>query len=130
MFKWPGSEEPNKAGFALAHATELPIMFLKTLTGAAEGVLVDVDGGTGTSTAEIARCFPKLKCVVQDLPAVITAATVPEDLKENERLTFVAHDFFKEQHIKDADVYYMRWILHDILQALLPALKPGARILG
>ena len=46
------------------------------------------------------------------------------------------HDFFTEQPIKSADVYLLRWILHDwsdayalkILRALVPALKPGARL--
>ena len=51
-------------------------------------------------------------------------------------MKFMAHDFFTEQPVVGADVYYFRWILHDwsdkyctrILKALIPALKPGARI--
>lgn len=146
LVKWPGSEEPNQAGYSLAHATELPMFQLINQDSAraqqmgaamalmhagpgysikyvldsfdwgaaAEGVLVDIGGGTGTITAEISRHFPKIKCIVQDLPEVVEAATVPEDLKENDRLKFVVHDFFEEQSIKDADIYYLRWILHDV----------------
>ncbi|KAL8805329.1 MAG: hypothetical protein Q9182_002003 [Xanthomendoza sp. 2 TL-2023] len=49
----------------------------------------------------------------------------------------MAHDFFQEQPIKGAEIYTLRWILHDwsdkyaarILRALIPALKPGAKVL-
>lgn len=51
------------------------------------------------------------------------------------RVEFQAHDFFTEQPVK-ADVYLFRNVFHSwsdsrairILQALVPALKPGARI--
>jgi hypothetical protein len=47
----------------------------------------------------------------------------------------MAHDFFTPQTVV-ADVYLLRWILHNwsdkycmrILRALIPALKPGARV--
>jgi hypothetical protein len=146
IVKWPGSEEPNQAGFNLAHNTELPMFdFIKgdsvraqqmaaamalmhsdpgynikyTLDNfpwgaAAQGVLVDIGGGTGTITAQIARYHPKMKCIVQDVPVVIEGAAVPEDLKDGERLRFMAHDFFEVQPVKEADVYFLRWILHDV----------------
>ncbi|EME44652.1 hypothetical protein DOTSEDRAFT_24658 [Dothistroma septosporum NZE10] len=46
------------------------------------------------------------------------------------------HDFFSEQYVKNADVYFFRFIFHNladkyavkILHALIPALKAGARI--
>lgn len=49
----------------------------------------------------------------------------------------MAHEFFAEQPVQGADVYYFRCILHDwsdkyairILRSLIPALKVGARIL-
>jgi hypothetical protein len=49
----------------------------------------------------------------------------------------MAHDFFTEQPVKDADIYLLRFILHnwsdsyciDILRRLVPALKDGARVL-
>ncbi|KAF2730279.1 sterigmatocystin 8-O-methyltransferase precursor [Polyplosphaeria fusca] len=169
MQKWPGSEEPNQAGFAIAYGTDLPMFDVvgrdperaKRMAGAmsfmhsgpaysmqhvvdnfdwgdaANGLLVDVGGGRGTIGAEIARLLPRISCVVQDLPDVIDGAEVPEDLRHGNRLRFMVHDFFQEQPVKGADVYYLRWVLHDwsdkyavqILQNLVPALKKGARVL-
>jgi hypothetical protein len=169
MERWPGSEEPNEAGFALAYDTNLPMFevvgndprrasqmadamtFMHSGPGystthlldgisweaSATGVLVDVGGGRGAVAVDVARHFPGIRCVVQDLPDVIEGAKVPEDLKEGSRLSFMAHDFFQEQPIKHADVYLLRWVLHDwsdkyavkILRALIPALKSGARVL-
>jgi hypothetical protein len=61
-------------------------------------------------------------------------ATVPDKFKF--RITFQAHDFFTPQPVKNADVYFLRHILHDwadtkavdILQNIVPAMKDGARI--
>lgn len=59
---------------------------------------------------------------------------MPEDLKS--RVSFLAHDFFKPMSVQ-ADLYLIKLILHDwpdnecveILRALRPALKPGAKVL-
>jgi chemotaxis methyl-accepting protein methylase len=59
---------------------------------------------------------------------------IPEPVQSN--ITFMGHDFFKEQPVKNADVYFFRCTLHNwsdelvvkILKALIPALKPGARV--
>ena len=59
---------------------------------------------------------------------------IPEPVQP--KITFMGHDFFKEQLVKDADVYFFRCTLHNwsdelvvkILKALTPALKPGARV--
>lgn len=104
---------------------------------AVNGLLVDVRGARGTVAMEIARHFPNIKCVVQDLAEVVEGATVPSDLKEGNRLRFMSHDFFHEQPVKGAEIYYLRWVLHDwsdkyavkILRSLIPALKKGSRIL-
>lgn len=61
-------------------------------------------------------------------------ANVPDDVKD--RVSFVAHDFFQPQPVQ-ADVYIFKMILHDwpdhevakILRALIPVLKPGARVI-
>lgn len=60
--------------------------------------------------------------------------SLPEDLKG--RVSFMAHDMFQSQPI-EADVYLIKLILHDwpdeeavkLLRALIPALKPGARVI-
>jgi SAM-dependent methyltransferase len=101
------------------------------------GVVVDVGGSHGLIPIAIARKFPNLKFIVQDLdePVIRNAdAKKPADVAD--RVSFMVHDFFKEQPIKSADVYFFRAILHNwgdkhvvkILQNLIPALKPGARI--
>jgi hypothetical protein len=97
------------------------------------GTLVDVGGSRGTVAFKIAKRFPDLKIVVQDVPFVV------DDAKERKgvNVSFMVHDFWKEQPLKGADGYMIRWCLHDwsdpycikILRGLIPALKPGAKLL-
>jgi tRNA G46 methylase TrmB len=35
-----------------------------------DGLVVDVGGGVGSATLEIAKAFPKLRYIVQDIPGV------------------------------------------------------------
>ncbi|KAF4626964.1 hypothetical protein G7Y89_g11192 [Cudoniella acicularis] len=99
-------------------------------------ILVDLGGSHGSICVELLRHYPTLKkCFVEDLPEIVKTATVPEDLID--RLEFVGHNFFTEQPVKNADVYFFRSCLHDwsdkyaiqILKNLIPALKNGARII-
>lgn len=102
-----------------------------------DGVVVDVGSGIGFVSVAIAQVHPHLKFVCQDLPSTIAAAAeqVPADVKD--RITFQGHDFLTPNPVAGADVYFFRFIFHNwsdpycvrILQALIPALKPGARIL-
>ncbi|KAI6775361.1 hypothetical protein HG530_002119 [Fusarium avenaceum] len=104
-----------------------------------QGTLVDIGGSHGFVCVDLARKWSKMKFVVQDLPKTISS--VPEPICADEgvaqRISLQAHDFFTEQPVKDADVYYFRWILHNlsspyavkILKNLVPALKPGARVI-
>jgi hypothetical protein len=60
--------------------------------------------------------------------------TLPKELSN--KIEFMPHDFFTEQPVQHADVYFFRWIFHNwsdkyctqILRNLIPALKNGARI--
>jgi hypothetical protein len=97
--------------------------------------IVDVGGSTGLGQIQILRRFPGIeKAIVQDRAEILEQAKVPDDLEG--RLSFQAGDFFKEQPVKDADVYHFRHIFHDwpdkyalaIIKNQVPALKPGARI--
>ncbi|KAL9084818.1 MAG: hypothetical protein Q9165_007886 [Trypethelium subeluteriae] len=102
-----------------------------------EATVVDVGAGYGQTSCAIAREFPKLKLIVQDLPKVVAqaASICPPDLKD--RLTFQAHDFFEPQPVHGADVYMFKAVLHDwsddlaikLLQNITVAMKPGSRIL-
>ncbi|KAI1661581.1 S-adenosyl-L-methionine-dependent methyltransferase [Daldinia decipiens] len=97
--------------------------------------VVDVGGSAGHDAFALAQKFPELTITVQDLPQVQTVfeANVPEDLKD--RVSFVAHDFFQPQPVQ-ADIYIIKLILHDwpdheavkMLRAMIPGLKPGARL--
>ncbi|KAL8729373.1 MAG: hypothetical protein Q9166_004766 [cf. Caloplaca sp. 2 TL-2023] len=100
------------------------------------GTVVDIGGSHGSISIAIAQQFPSLRFVVQDQRDVIEAgrAQLPSGLQT--RVTFTEHDFFMEQPVKAADVYLLRWILHDwpdtyaikILKALIPALRDGSRL--
>ncbi|KAI9686629.1 MAG: hypothetical protein M1822_003640 [Bathelium mastoideum] len=142
--------EPNKTGWNIAQKTNQPIYeyhashpaMAKRFAGAmaiftqglglsakflaegypwssitqAKGTVIDVGGATGHISVELARLAPNLHFVVQDLPEVIKGArkSLPGDVAS--RVEFMEHDFFQEQPV--------------ILKALIPALKPGARIVA
>ncbi|KAL8910059.1 MAG: hypothetical protein Q9171_004613 [Xanthocarpia ochracea] len=100
-------------------------------------VVVDVGGSEGAHSAALARAFPKLEFIVQDLPAVVEAVqNKPRAVELADRIKFMPHDMFTEQPVA-ADVYLFRWIFHDwpdkyvirILQQLIPVMKNGARVL-
>ncbi|KAF9700108.1 hypothetical protein EKO04_002059 [Ascochyta lentis] len=102
---------------------------------AGDATVVDVGGSAGHDDIALAKAYPNLKIVVQDLPQVATVfeKEFPSDLKS--RVSFLTHNMFDPQPVS-ADVYILKWILHDwpdaesvaILKALVPALKPGARV--
>ncbi|RYP92184.1 hypothetical protein DL770_001691 [Monosporascus sp. CRB-9-2] len=97
--------------------------------------LVDVGGSAGADAFMLARNFPDLTIVVQDMPKVkpVFEADVPEELKS--RVSFVEHDLLQPQPVQ-ADIFMLKLILHDypepeaarILRALVPALRPGNRV--
>lgn len=97
------------------------------------GTVVDVGGSEGDAAFAIAHKYPDIRLIVQELPEVVAISKEQPGLN----VKFMAHDFFKEQPIKNADVYLYRWVLHNwpdkhcvqILNSLVPALKPGARVL-
>ncbi|KIW93077.1 uncharacterized protein Z519_05682 [Cladophialophora bantiana CBS 173.52] len=102
-----------------------------------EGTVVDVGGSVGHMSIGLAEKFPQLKFVVQDLPDIVAVGepALPPELKD--RVSFQAHDFFTPQPVQGADVYLLRFILHDysdthatlILKSLLPALKSTSKLL-
>ncbi|TDZ40854.1 O-methyltransferase aurJ [Colletotrichum trifolii] len=110
----------------------------------AGATVVDVGGSHGQLAAHVAKRFPRLDFVVQDLPETVAAArdafeaddTLDAAVKS--RIRFVSHDFFTAQPVVDADVYFLRMIIHDwpdrdarvILEHLRRVLegRPSARV--
>ncbi|KAI1153171.1 sterigmatocystin 8-O-methyltransferase [Nemania diffusa] len=103
--------------------------------------VVDVGGSTGGAAIALARAYPRLNFVVQDLDANAqrgseNAKSLPGKIRS--RIAFQGHDFTQPQPVKDADIYLLRMILHDwpdneaikILNNIIPAMeKRGSRLL-
>ncbi|KZT74224.1 S-adenosyl-L-methionine-dependent methyltransferase [Daedalea quercina L-15889] len=107
-----------------------------------EATVVDIGGGVGSMCLELAKAFPDLRFVVEDLPVTIEKAKSVwsaecGDAVEAKRVQLLSHDFFTEQPVKGADVYFLRCILHDwpdddcvkILSRLREAMSADSRIL-
>ncbi|KAI9685960.1 MAG: hypothetical protein M1820_010698 [Bogoriella megaspora] len=102
--------------------------------------VVDVGGSGGHASEALARQYPHLNFIVQDLPETIANAKKAFDDSDtaiSSRIKFMQHDFFQPQPIKDANVYLLRMIIHDwpdseaskILKHLQQVLDvPNARI--
>ena len=103
------------------------------------GTIVDVGGGHGSVGTAIARRYPSVRCIVQDVIQAVEAGEaklkdLPEDVQG--RIKYQVHDIFEEQPVKGADIYYLRAVFHNwsdkycikMLRALIPALKKGARV--
>ncbi|KAL4250264.1 O-methyltransferase COMT-type [Abortiporus biennis] len=142
-----GERGPNPEGklFALGmvglgHTQSPPLYSDYPWAELGDATIVDVGGGVGGMCMDLSRDYPKLNFVIEDRPSVIDQALAvwqkecPEALA---RAKFLPHDFFIEQPVKNADVYILRYILHDwaddqcvqILSALVPVLGPNSRIL-
>ncbi|KAK1749564.1 O-methyltransferase-domain-containing protein [Echria macrotheca] len=109
--------------------------------GLGEGVIVDVGGGSGHISLPVAREFPQLRFVVQDLVKnegsaneLIKAAGLDQD----DKVRFQPHDFFTPQPESQVvpKAYLLSRVLHDwpdedcvrILTHLLPGMKRGAKL--
>ncbi|KAJ7113840.1 O-methyltransferase [Mycena epipterygia] len=82
------------------------------------GSIVDVGGGIGYLSLSIAKRYPQLRVVNQDLGPAIELSKefwreqFPAHL-DAQMVEFNVHDFFTPQPVKDAAVFLMRYILHD-----------------
>ncbi|KAJ3517445.1 hypothetical protein NLJ89_g507 [Agrocybe chaxingu] len=107
-------------------------------------VVVDVGGGVGTSALPLARDFPDLQIVVQDLPALyvmftklaqLWAKEMPDAVKSG-RVKLEAQDFFAPQPHQGVDVFFVKQIMHDwsdeycskILKQLRAAAAPKTKL--
>ena len=105
-----------------------------------DAIVVDVGGSNGSASKALINAFPNLTCIVQDLPEVFGDAGGDACTGANgeaSRLRFMSHNFFTEQPVKNANVYFLRLILHDwsdeycmrILRNLVPALGSNSKII-
>ncbi|RZC65281.1 hypothetical protein C5167_008968 [Papaver somniferum] len=86
-------------------------LLMNVIVNEGEGVfknlnsLVDVGGGTGATTQAIVEVYPHLKCMVLELPRVVSS------LSGTNNIDFISGDMFKS--IPHADAVLMKFILHD-----------------
>ncbi|EQB48387.1 cytochrome P450 [Colletotrichum gloeosporioides Cg-14] len=99
-------------------------------------LIVDVGGGSGHVSSEIAKANPTLKFIVQDLegPILLGMSTYKDS---GLPIEWQIHNAFHPQPVKGADVYFMRRVLHDhsdsiganILKMICEAMDQRSRIL-
>ncbi|KAJ7149189.1 O-methyltransferase [Mycena crocata] len=81
-------------------------------------LIVDVGGGIGHSSLTIAKRYPHLRIINQDLGPTLEVSKghwkehFPEHL-ESQMAQFQVQDFFTPQSVKDAAIFILRYILHD-----------------
>ncbi|KAJ5725584.1 uncharacterized protein N7483_006941 [Penicillium malachiteum] len=106
------------------------------------GTVVDVGGGVGTHSMNIAKAYPELNFIIQDRPEVIEKGValwtkeLPSYL-QNGQVQLTPGDFFQTQSVSGAAVYFLHTILHDwpdaesiqILKSLTPAMTADSRVL-
>ncbi|KAF2197578.1 S-adenosyl-L-methionine-dependent methyltransferase [Delitschia confertaspora ATCC 74209] len=105
-----------------------------------DGTLVDIGGGSGHIAVYLAKNFPRLKCVVQDIsPLMLAEGETQLETSLKGRVSFQTHDFFQPQPLV-ANAYLIRQIAHNwnnddairLFSAFIPALEcspPGTPLL-
>jgi hypothetical protein len=105
--------------------------------------VVDVGGGVGGFSLQLSQVHPQLRFIIQDRAAMLKQAETVVWPKDNpdaiaqQRVQFCPHDFFEINPIKEADVYWLRYVMHDwsddfcvrILAGIKPSMGPRSRIL-
>uniref|UniRef100_A0A8B9LLW5 Acetylserotonin O-methyltransferase-like n=1 Tax=Astyanax mexicanus TaxID=7994 RepID=A0A8B9LLW5_ASTMX len=96
----------------------------------------DVGGCTGAMAYEFTKAHPGLSVIVFDLPPVIEMRHHFQPKEQDDRVSFVAGDFFKDD-LPKADLYILARILHDwsddkvheLLRKVSKACTPGGGLL-
>lgn len=99
----------------------------------------------GGFSLQLSKLYPDLNFIIQDRAPVLKQAETeiwprqhPAALAtQGRRVRFQPHDFFEPNPVAHADVYWLRYVLHDwsdeycvrILAAIKPAMGPRSRIL-
>ncbi|KAM6979287.1 putative bifunctional dTTP/UTP pyrophosphatase/methyltransferase protein isoform 1-T1 [Tautogolabrus adspersus] len=96
----------------------------------------DLGGCTGAMAYEFTEAHPGLSVTVFDLPAVVDMSEHFTPQHREDRVSFVAGDFFKDD-LPKADLYILARILHDwpdekvdnLLKRISDACRPGCTVL-
>ncbi|KAI9705763.1 MAG: hypothetical protein M1820_005011 [Bogoriella megaspora] len=103
--------------------------------GDLKGTVVDIGGGSGHVSMELARAFPHLKFAVQDGGDAMLAQgqrLLTDDVRD--RITFTKADFFEPQQYKGASAYLLRQCTHNwadkdvitMFRSVVPGLEGSA----
>ncbi|KAF9886000.1 hypothetical protein FE257_012178 [Aspergillus nanangensis] len=81
------------------------------LSRSSKPVIVDIGGNQGVDLQRFASDLPDLECelILEDLPE--TLAKFPATV--DKRIRPLEYNFFTEQPVKGANIYYLRRVLHD-----------------
>ncbi|KAI0966730.1 S-adenosyl-L-methionine-dependent methyltransferase [Xylaria arbuscula] len=119
-----------------AHTVDYPWAELGTAT------MVDIGGGMGGFPMQLLNKYPAISFVLQDRAANVAPAErfwtekSPDTLASG-RMKIMAHDIFEENPVRNADIYWLRYILHDwsddycikILSQIRKAMGDNSRLL-
>ncbi|KAK6541923.1 hypothetical protein TWF694_007698 [Orbilia ellipsospora] len=103
-----------------------------------DATVVDVGGATGFVCVELAKAHSDFKFIVEDkVKAQLELGESTLDPALKPRFSYLVHDFFTEQPVKGADVYLIRWCMHNwsdkyaatMIKSLVPALKSGSKVI-
>jgi hypothetical protein len=111
MMRWVGE---SQAGSQTQITTLYPWQDL------GNGTIVDMGGGNGQVIIPIAREYPLLKFIVQDLEGASEQGkrTVAEDMQLRDRIDFMTHDFHQVDMIVLANTNGRVRTLEEILKVL------------
>ncbi len=116
FFDWfethPAEGRDFAAGLSGLTMSEAPAI-VSSYPFPSSGTVCDLAGGSGVLLGEVLRRHPHLQGILVESPLVLAeAATYLDSVGLADRVALVHGDFFTEISVT-ADVYLLKWILHD-----------------
>lgn len=99
--------------------------------------IVDVGGGRGLVSVDLATNFSALNFIVQDFAEALADGPSYVTAEISDRISFMSYDMLTPQSVRNADVIFFRAVFHNwtdhycvkILRNQIPALKKGSRLI-